>query len=84
MYILTFNINSHFFLFIKVFNLRDHKHVELWLRQSGMKVNEAKTCLCLFYHKDTTPIEITLNNVRIKSEKNKRSWCHFRSKVAMD
>ena len=33
-----------------------------------MMVNESKTCLCLFYHKDTTPIEITLNNVKIKSE----------------
>ena len=32
-----------------------------------MKVNEAKTCLCLFYHKDTTPISIVLNNVIIKS-----------------
>ena len=26
-----------------------------------------KFCLCLYYHKDTTPIEITLNNVKIKS-----------------
>ena len=43
------------------------KNIESWLSQSGMKVNEAKTCLCLFYHKDTTPIEITLNNVTIKS-----------------
>ena len=43
------------------------KRVEVWLRKSGMKVNEAKTCLCLFYHKDSTPIEITLNNVKIKS-----------------
>ena len=33
-----------------------------------MMVNESKTCLCLFYYKDTTPIEITLNNVKIKSE----------------
>ena len=32
-----------------------------------MKVNEAKTTLCLFYHKDTTPIEINLNNIRITS-----------------
>ena len=43
-------------------------NIEKWLSMSGMKVNEAKTCLCLFYHKDTTPIEITLNNVKIKSE----------------
>ena len=30
-------------------------------------LNESKTCLCLFYHKDTAPIEIVLNNVKIKS-----------------
>ena len=43
------------------------KNVETWLRKSGMKVNEAKTCLCLFYHKDTAPILILLNGVIIKS-----------------
>ena len=43
------------------------KNVETWLRNNGMKVNEAKTCLCLFYHKDTAPIEITLNGINIKS-----------------
>ena len=32
-----------------------------------MKVNESKTNLCLFYHKDTTPIEIVLNGTIIKS-----------------
>ena len=34
-----------------------------------MKANESKTCLCLFYNKDTAPIEITLNGVTIKSSK---------------
>ena len=34
-----------------------------------MKVNDAKTCLCLFYNKDTSPIEIRLNNILIKSTK---------------
>ena len=38
-----------------------------WLTSSGMKVNESKTNLCLFYHKDTTPIEIVLNGTIIKS-----------------
>ena len=38
-----------------------------WLTSSGMKVNESKTNLCLFYHKDTNPIEIVLNGVSIKS-----------------
>ena len=38
-----------------------------WLTRSGMKVNESKTNLCLFYYKDTNPIEIVLNGVSIKS-----------------
>ena len=43
--------------------------VESWLKKSGMKVNDAKTCLCLFYNKDTAPIKLVLNNCVIKSEK---------------
>ena len=35
-----------------------------------MKVNDGQTSLCLFYHKDTTPITITLNNTQITSEKS--------------
>ena len=38
-----------------------------WLQNSGMKVNEQKTDLCLFYRGDTTPISINLNNKEIKS-----------------
>ena len=38
-----------------------------WLTDSGLKVNGNKTELCLFYHKDTPPIEIMINNVWIKS-----------------
>ena len=37
------------------------KRVIEWLTKSGMKVNEAKTDLCLFYKHDTTPIRISLN-----------------------
>ena len=44
-------------------------NTEMWLRKSGMKINESKTCLCLFYNKDTTPIEIILNGVIIRSSK---------------
>ena len=40
-----------------------------WLSSSGMRVNESKTNLCLFYHKDTAPITIVLNGVNIKSKK---------------
>ena len=43
------------------------KNVENWLRQSGIKVNEAKTCLCLFFHRDTAPIEITLDGIKMRS-----------------
>ena len=38
-----------------------------WLSKSGMKVNEAKTDLCLFYKLDTTPISILLNGQTITS-----------------
>ena len=38
-----------------------------WLSASGMKVNESKTCLCLFYNRDTTPIHIELNGAVISS-----------------
>ena len=41
-----------------------------WLKMLGMKVNESKTSLCLFYYKDTAPIEIQLNGVTIKSCKS--------------
>ena len=33
-----------------------------WLKDSGLKVNEAKTELCLFHRKDQVPITIYLNN----------------------
>ena len=41
-----------------------------WLKDSGLKVNENKTELCLFYRKDTPQIEIAINNVMIKSMKS--------------
>ena len=39
-----------------------------WLTKSGMKVNEAKTDLCLFFKHDTTQITITLNQKQIISK----------------
>ena len=36
-----------------------------WLRDSGMKVNESKTDLCLFYRGDTTPIVLNLNGTTL-------------------
>ena len=44
------------------------KIISSWLRKSGLKVNEAKMELCIFYKKDTTPIEIVLNNISVKSD----------------
>ena len=38
-----------------------------WLKRSGLKVNESKTEICLFYKKDTPPVEIIVNNVSVKS-----------------
>ena len=43
------------------------KLISDWLKDSGLKVNEGKTEVCLFYRKDTTPIEIDVNNNLIKS-----------------
>ena len=40
-----------------------------WLRDSGMKVNESKTDLCLFHRGDTTPITISLNGIAIISNR---------------
>ena len=46
------------------------QRVITWLKQSGLKVNEAKTELCLFHKRDTTPIEILLNGSIVKSKQN--------------
>ena len=32
-----------------------------WLRDSGLKVNEGKTEMCLFYKKDVPPVSVDLN-----------------------
>ncbi len=43
-----------------------------WLRKSGLKVNQEKTDLCLFYKHDTAPVTIRLGDslIRSKSEIN--------------
>ena len=38
-----------------------------WLRQSGLKVNEAKTEMCLFHRNDTRTITLQINNSRVTS-----------------
>ena len=39
-----------------------------WLRDSGMTVNEAKTEVCLFYKSDVNAVNVTINNITIKSK----------------
>ncbi len=41
-----------------------------WLKKSGLKVNNNKTKLFLFYENDIAPIAITLDGVSIKSANN--------------
>jgi hypothetical protein len=36
------------------------ENITKWLKKSGLKVNSAKTEMCLFYKSDTTPISILL------------------------
>ena len=38
-----------------------------WLKDSGLKVNDAKTDICLFYKADTLPIQIEINGCVIRS-----------------
>ena len=40
-----------------------------WLTKSGMKVNEARTDLCLFHSRDSAPIIVKFNAVSIVSSK---------------
>jgi hypothetical protein len=39
-----------------------------WLRDSGLKVNEEKTELCLFHRRDNPPLTITFNNKNLVSK----------------
>ena len=39
-----------------------------WLKDSGLTVNESKTELCLYHKNDHQLIEMTANNVRIRSK----------------
>jgi exonuclease III len=41
-----------------------------WLKESGLKVNDDKTEICLFYRKDTPPIKIEINGNEISSSQS--------------
>ena len=39
-----------------------------WLKDSGLKINESKTELCLFHRNDHIPITVSINGTAIKSQ----------------
>ena len=53
-----------------------------WLTNSGLKVNDEKTEICLFYHKDTQPVTIIINGNEIVSKNSMNVLgVHFDSKL---
>jgi hypothetical protein len=48
---------------------RSLEAITKWQRKSGLKVNESKNAVCLYYRKDHLPVEITFNNLTVKSRK---------------
>ena len=44
------------------------KVITTWLKDSGLKVNDSKTELCLFYRADAQPIQIEINGSVILSK----------------
>ena len=69
---------------------KDLEIMTKWLKNSGMKVNDSKTEICVFHRLDAPQISLTLNNCRIKSINSmnvlgvqfdsKLSWSHQVSK----
>ena len=43
------------------------KKVIKWLTNSGLKVDESKTELCLFYKTDSAPVQLSINGPEIES-----------------
>ena len=41
-----------------------------WVKDSGLKVNESKTELCLFHRKDQAPISVKINNTTLTSKRS--------------
>ena len=44
------------------------KVIVKWPKDSGLKVNKSKTEICLFYHKDTPQVEISVSGIKVKSK----------------
>jgi hypothetical protein len=53
----------------KLYTTRRHKKalegITKWLKQSGLKVNEEKTELCIFYKNDVARVTIIINNIQL-------------------
>ena len=64
-YVLTWNKNMD--VLLTEMRLKLEK-ITKWLRDSGLKVNESKTEMCLFHRKDYPPAFITLNNQVLASK----------------
>ena len=47
---------------------RSIEMITKWLRQSGLKVNDMKTEICLFHRNDPRPIELNINHNLLKSK----------------
>ena len=47
---------------------RSIEMITKWLRQSGLKVNDMKTEICLFHRNDPRPIELNVNHNLLKSK----------------
>ena len=61
--------HTHFLAFSAYINVpMKSEAISQWLKDSGLKINEKKTELCLFYRNDHVPISLTINGTIIKSK----------------
>ena len=61
-YIIRFNSNLEALINDVKYSL---EMIIKWLRDSGLKVNDAKTEACLFHRKDHAPVEVSINDINI-------------------
>ena len=64
-----FPLASHHNLNTLITNFEEKlRLITKWLKDSGLKINEEKTEVCLFHRNDHAPITISLNGVNLKSK----------------
>jgi len=56
---------SRYVLFYACFPKEDKSHMMKWLKDSGLKINENKTEICIFHKNDTRVDKIPLNGTEI-------------------